>query len=90
MKRLKRPPSGTPGWIVVAVAIVAADLADERTMSDVFREAAKRPVAGPCLLVFWTALTAHLFGWIPLKYDPIHQLFMRAGRGRNSAFRELR
>ena len=40
-------------------------------MSEAFRAASRHPVYGPVVLGAWFILTAHLFGIIPRKYDPI-------------------
>lgn len=62
---------GSKGWVAVAAVVVAAELLDEKTMSEAFRVASRHPVYGPIVLSAWTILTAHLIGVIPVKYDPI-------------------
>jgi hypothetical protein len=41
-------------------------------MSAAFREAMEDPVLGPVICVCYGILTAHLFGMLPAKYDPLH------------------
>lgn len=70
--RRYRPSPGTAGWIAVGVAVAVAEIADSRTMSAAFREAMEDPIAGPVICICYGILTAHLFGMLPQKYDPIH------------------
>ena len=70
--RRYRPSPGTAGWIAVGVAVAIAEIADSRTMSAAFRDAMEDPVAGPAICIGYGILTAHLFGMLPQKYDPIH------------------
>lgn len=41
-------------------------------MSEAFLEASRHPVYGKIIWGSWVVLTAHLFGAIPKRYDPIH------------------
>ena len=59
---MRKLSPGMVGWVAVAVAVVTADLLDEKTMSQAFRSASRHPVAGPVVLVAWGVLTVHLFG----------------------------
>lgn len=68
---MRRLSPGSKGWVAVAAVVIAAELLDEKTMSDAFRTAARHPVYGPIILTAWGILTAHLVGVIPAKYDPI-------------------
>jgi uncharacterized membrane protein YgdD (TMEM256/DUF423 family) len=80
---MKKLNPGTAGWISVAAVVIAADVLDARTMSEVFRETARHPVGGPVMLIGWAILTAHLFGTLPQKYDPIHNAAEFVRRERN-------
>lgn len=42
------------------------------TLSDAFRRATHDPVSRWPVVVAWTVTTAHLYGWIPEKFDPFH------------------
>ena len=68
---MKRMSPGAAGWVAVGVAVILAELLDEKTMSEAFRDAARHPVYGPVIFGAWGVLTAHLFGAIPARYDPI-------------------
>lgn len=61
--------------------VAVADYLGERTMSDLFLGAARHPVGRPVMIGVWATLTAHLFGLIPRKYDPIDLLFRNVKRG---------
>jgi len=62
------------GWSVITGVVVAVDLFGSRTMSDAFRSLSRHPVGGPVLAATWIALTAHLFGLIPARRDPLQHL----------------
>jgi len=72
MRRIKRLSPGAAGWVCVGAVVIAAELLDERTMSEAFKAAARHPVGKPVIVAAWGILTAHLFGAIPVSYDPIH------------------
>ena len=63
------------GWIALGVLVAVADVTGKHTMSDTFRAASRRPVVGPVVIVSWALLTAHLFGLVPARYDPIYRGF---------------
>lgn len=69
---MKRLSPGATGWVAVGAVVVAAELLDEKTMSDAFLTASRHPVGGPVMLTAWAILTAHLFGFIPRDYDPVY------------------
>ena len=69
---MKRLSPGAAGWVSVAAVVIAAELLDERTMSEAFRMASRHPVGRPVLFSAWAILTAHLFGVIPPHCDPIN------------------
>lgn len=62
------------GWLALALLVAAADLTGTKTMSEAFRVASKHPISGPLVYAGWSVLTAHLFGLIPPKLDPLHKL----------------
>jgi hypothetical protein len=68
------------GWVGVAVVVVVVDATGNRTMSDVFQEAVRHPVAGPIVIGSWCYLTAHLIGAIPPRWDALHYLGCRNPR----------
>lgn len=68
---MRRLSPGSKGWIAAGAVVVAAELLDERTMSEAFKAASRHPVYGPVVISAWGILTAHLLGIIPGKYDPI-------------------
>lgn len=69
---MRRLSPGATGWVSVAAVVIAAELLDEKTMSEAFRAASRHPVGGPVLFAAWAVLTAHLFGILPPERDPIH------------------
>lgn len=73
-----RPKPGTTGWIATTAVIIAAELLDEKTMSTGFRNYSRDPVGRYVMLPAWAYLTAHLFGVIPVKYDPLSLLWVWA------------
>lgn len=73
MKLQVRP--GDRGWLIAGAVVIAADLIDERTLSDSFREFSRTPYGLAVLIPAWALLTAHLFGIIPEKYDPFYAAF---------------
>ena len=81
---MKRLSPGAAGWVAVGAVVLAAELLDERTMSDAFREASRHPVYGPVIFAGWAVLTAHLIGVIPPHVDPIELLWKHVLRGRAS------
>lgn len=69
---MKRLSPGAAGWVSVGAVVVVAEVIDARTMSEAFHAASRHPVAGPAMAITWSVLSAHLFGIIPDRYDPIH------------------
>src|ERR1700729_2823437 len=65
------------GWVALALLVAAADVTGTKTMSDVFRDASRGKFAGPVVYIGWGVLTAHLFGFIPPRLDPIHLVACR-------------
>lgn len=75
---MRRLSPGAAGWVSVAAVVIAAELLDERTMSDAFTAASRHPVGRPVILTAWAVLTAHLFGVLPPERDPIHLFWKHA------------
>lgn len=71
---------GATGWVAVGSVIVAAELLDSRTMSEGFRDLSRTPIGRYALTFGWGMLTAHLFGLIPPKFDPISQMWIYVRR----------
>lgn len=71
--RIKRLAPGVAGWVGIGAVVVAAELLDKRTMSAAFRAGRARPVIGPAITMSYVLVTAHLFGLIPGRWDPLHQ-----------------
>lgn len=65
---------GHRGWLAVLTTVALVEVFDKRTLSDVFLEMSKHPTGRYVVIPAWTVLTAHLFGVIPPRYDPLHQL----------------
>lgn len=74
--RVKRLKPGATGWAITGAVILAAELMDSRTMSDAFREWSRSPAGKLVLFPGWMYLTLHLFGFVPVKYDPLSQLWI--------------
>lgn len=77
--RVRMKPGAT-GWAITGAVILAAELLDSRTMSDAFRDLSRSPSGRYVLLPGWMYLTAHLFGLVPVKYDPLSQLWLYVKR----------
>lgn len=75
---MKRLSPGATGWVSVAIVVVAAELLDDKTMSEAFKNASRNPVTGPIIFAAYGILTAHLFGAIPARYDPIYFFWKHA------------
>lgn len=67
------------GWAAVAATVAVTDFTARRSMSDVFRTASRKKITGPVLFLGWGYLSAHLFGFIPAKFDLFHQMSHVAG-----------
>lgn len=71
-----KPKPGSTGWFATLAVIVAAELLDEKTMSTGFRNYSRDPRGKYVMIPAWAYLTAHLFGVIPAKYDPLSLLWI--------------
>ena len=76
---------GSFGWLYLALGIAAWDLlADEdEQLTRAFRRSIHGKHSGPAVGLIWGIVTAHLFGAIPQKYDPIHYVLLTARRHRD-------
>lgn len=81
---MRRLSPGTAGWVAVGVAVIVAELLDEKTMSEAFRDVSRHKIAGPVMLFAWGTLTAHLFGVIPPNRDPLHLFWDKMRRTNGS------
>lgn len=66
--------AATKGWIGITAVVIAADTLDEHTMSEAFREISRHRYGRFAIVPAWALLTLHLFGVLPPRYDPLHQL----------------
>lgn len=73
---------GARGWLATALVILAADIVDERTLSESFLEFSKTPTGRVVSYTGWFFLTAHLFGAIPKHRDPLYLAFKHVPRRR--------
>lgn len=65
---------GGVAWCYLAAAVLAWDLlaADEQTLSEAFRRSREHPASAVAVGVIWGMLTAHLWGLLPQRADPLH------------------
>lgn len=61
---------GTLGWALTAATVAVWDFAADDTMSAAFERGLARPRGRFLVATAWVVLTAHLFGWLPDRYDP--------------------
>ena len=66
---------GMRGWLATAFVVLAADILDETTLSESFREFSRTPHGLVITSASWAVLTAHLFGILPPEYDPFVLFF---------------
>jgi hypothetical protein len=65
--------SGATGWALLVAGVLAWNASharDGEMLSTAFARACTRRRRRTALLGFWTALTLHLFGWLPRQLDP--------------------
>ena len=69
---------GTGAWAGLAAYVSVYDLFALRkqvpTLSTAFYSFSSSKIGRPILVFFWFYLTAHLFRWIPRKYDVLRTL----------------
>lgn len=70
------PSSGAKGWFILAAYVVAWDALAKETLSCAFLRRRTHPV----IVLAWSGLSAHLFGVLPRRYDPLY-LTIRYFRG---------
>jgi hypothetical protein len=67
--------SGTWAWAGLAVYVVLWDLYAVRTgretLSSAFYKGLHHPVKRWRVVLLWTYITAHLFRWVPDRWDPL-------------------
>lgn len=69
---------GVRGWLLAGVVILAADLLDEATLSETFKDFSRTRGGRVITCAGWTLLTLHLFGVIPSELDPFVLAFAHA------------
>lgn len=79
--------SGTKAWMGLATYVAAWDIwavhSGRETLSMAFYKGLAHPVKRWRVVLLWTYVTAHLFSWIPPRWDPL-----RAWGARRSPVRE--
>lgn len=67
--------AGTRAWVGLALYVSAYDIwaatTRHETLSMAFYKAIQHPVKRFPTIVVWATLTAHLFKFIPDRYDPL-------------------
>lgn len=71
---------GGIAWVLLACLIVAYDLGalhsqHHSTLSAAFYRASRKSRWKLLVTCFWLYLTAHLFRWVPYKFDILRRLF---------------
>ncbi len=78
MARVRRLESGTPGWAGLVGFIASYDAyalkTNRETLSGAFHRSIKHPWKRWPVVLLWATVTAHLFHFIPRRWDPIHLL----------------
>ena len=69
--------SGGAGWGLIALGILLWDLTQEDQLSDAWKRAHRRgPIAAIALGTSWAIVTAHLYGVLPSRFDPLHMIYL--------------
>lgn len=69
--------SGGAGWGIIILGILLWDLTQEDQLTDAWKRAHKRgPVSAVALGTTWAIITAHLYGVLPARFDPLHMIYM--------------
>lgn len=63
--------SGSLGWTALATGVIVWDVLAPETLSSAFRRAHTHKASNMAVKISWAILTAHLFGWLPEKADPM-------------------
>ena len=70
---------GAAAWAGLATYVTVYDLIamkkQKSTLSAAFYSFSSSKIGRPTLVLFWFYLTAHLFRWIPKKYDLFRRYF---------------
>lgn len=69
---------GVRGWLFLGAVVLAADLLDEATLSETFKDFSRTRGGRVITCAGWAILTAHLFGAIPSEFDPFVLAFAHA------------
>lgn len=63
--------AGTVGWVGLTAYVAVWDAYAPETLSGAFGRAVLHPKARWPVVALWGLTTAHLFGVLPRRYDPI-------------------
>jgi hypothetical protein len=68
--------SGGAGWGIIALGILLWDLTQEDQLSDAWKRAHRRGLVEAIALgTSWAVITAHLYGVLPSRFDPLHAIY---------------
>lgn len=67
--------TGSLGWVTLVAHIWCWDKYGRETLSAAFRKTRNHTLVYPMVIVTWATVTAHLFAFIPERYDPFQRLF---------------
>lgn len=70
-------PRGTWGWLGLTAYVIAWDTFAPETLSGAFGRAVLHPRARWPVILAWSITTAHPFGALPSRYDPIAHIGRR-------------
>lgn len=78
--RTKQTDLGGWAWLIIVAYVAAYDgvalkSGKHSTLSAAFYTFSRSKVGRPSLIMFWFYLTAHLFRWIPKRYDLFRRWF---------------
>lgn len=73
-------------WAGLAGYVIATDsyaaLTGRETLSLAFAKGIHHPLHRPWVVVLWAYITAHLFSFIPRRWDPLYRIGMATPRAR--------
>lgn len=72
-----RRSTGTIGWFGLTAYVIAWDMFAHETLSGAFGRAVLHPRARWPVILAWGVTTAHLFGVLPSRYDPLAHIGRR-------------